>query len=69
MAYQISDNCLGCGACVVACAVDAIYADNRKFKIDEEKCISCGACTDLCPISAISEKLGDYEHESSSSNR
>lgn len=56
MAYQISDECLGCGACTAACGVDAIYEKEGRYHIDKEKCISCGACTDLCPVSAIDEE-------------
>ena len=56
MAYQISDDCLGCGACTAACSVDAIYSEGSVYKIDKENCINCGACVDLCPVSAIEEK-------------
>lgn len=56
MAYEISEECLGCGACTVACSVNAIYPEKGIFKIDDKKCTGCGACEELCPIAAISEK-------------
>ena len=49
MAYQISDECISCGACEGECPVSAISAGDGKYVIDEATCIECGACTYVCP--------------------
>jgi Fe-S-cluster-containing hydrogenase component 2 len=48
--------CVGCGACVGVCPVEAISMDKDKAKIDQETCIECGACITECPVEAISSK-------------
>jgi NAD-dependent dihydropyrimidine dehydrogenase PreA subunit len=52
MAYKINDTCIGCGACVGECPVDAI-SEGTPFVIDAATCIDCGACAAVCPVSAI----------------
>jgi len=52
MAYKISDTCIGCGACVGECPVDAI-SEGTPYEIDPATCIDCGACAAVCPVSAI----------------
>ncbi len=54
--YHINESCIGCSACIVACAVNAIIATEGKYKIDQKFCINCGACTELCPVNAITIK-------------
>ena len=58
MAYQIDkEKCVGCGACVGACPVEAItMGDDGKAVIDAEKCISCGTCAAVCPVGAPSDE-------------
>ena len=34
MAYQISDDCISCGACAAECPVSAISEGDGKFVID-----------------------------------
>ena len=48
-----TEKCKGVGACVEACAVDAIRVENNKAVVDEGECIDCGACVDACPNDAI----------------
>ena len=54
MSYKINENvCIGCGACIGACSVDAISRnEDGKAVIDKEKCISCGTCYAVCPVEA-----------------
>ncbi len=52
MAYKINDTCIGCGACVGECPVDAI-SEGTPYEIDPATCIDCGACAAVCPVSAI----------------
>ena len=50
MAYQISDECIKCGACAEECPVSAISEGETIYVIDPEICIDCGACADVCPV-------------------
>lgn len=54
MAYKISDECIGCGACAATCPTEAIYEGDGKFEIDADKCVDCGSCAAGCPVEAIS---------------
>lgn len=55
MAVNINkESCIGCGACVDTCPVEALFMDDEKAVCDEEKCVDCGACVDACPVEAIS---------------
>jgi len=52
--YIINEKCIGCGACVRRCPVDAISGERRKLHtIDLEKCIKCGNCVEACKFDAI----------------
>jgi len=52
MAYIISDECIGCGACVDECPVSCITMKDGKAIIDAENCAECGSCADVCPVDA-----------------
>lgn len=46
--------CIGCGACVSICPVEAIsFGADGKAQIDQTKCLKCGACEGTCPVEAI----------------
>ena len=45
------DKCIGCGSCVDACVVGAVYWDNEINK--PMICIQCGFCVDFCPHGVI----------------
>lgn len=49
------ETCVGCGACVGMCPVNAISIVDDKASIDPDVCISCGSCMGACPVNAISE--------------
>lgn len=57
MPVKISvDTCIGCGACVGVCPVEALSLnDEGKSVCDEGTCIDCGACVGTCPVEAISQ--------------
>ena len=46
--------CIGCGACISICPVEAIsFDDDGRAKINPDICIKCGACQATCPVMAI----------------
>lgn len=54
MAVNINkETCIGCGACIDTCPVEALVMENDKAVCDAEKCVDCGACVDSCPVEAI----------------
>src|SRR5210317_2066875 len=46
-------DCTTCGACLKACAHDAITLVNGKAVIAEERCTGCGRCITICEHQAI----------------
>ena len=56
MAYQISDDCISCGACQAECPVDAISEGDGKYVIDADQCVECGTCAAECPNDAITQE-------------
>jgi len=52
--YTITDDCVGCGACVKVCPQDAIRGEKKKRHIiDRSACVKCGACRSACKFGAI----------------
>jgi uncharacterized Fe-S center protein len=45
--------CTGCGACLKACAHDAIRIIEGKATIDPELCAGCSRCISVCPVKVI----------------
>lgn len=53
MINVIVEKCVGCGACVQACAYNAITLPDDVAVIDKDACVLCGACVQACPFEAI----------------
>ena len=54
LVYQITEKCVGCGACRKVCPVSAISGNPKnKHLINESKCIKCGLCFQTCKFKAI----------------
>jgi len=68
MAHRITDSCIGCTACILACPVDCIGgAWMQTHVIDRGRCIDCSACAAICPVDAITgwwvkEKVPKRDH-------
>ncbi|MBN4074662.1 4Fe-4S binding protein, partial [bacterium AH-315-E09] len=53
----VSENCIGCTACLRACPVNCIKGAPKEIhKIVQSDCIKCGACYDICRFEAIMKK-------------
>ncbi len=50
---QVSDACVGCGACERACPMGTINAE-RAYASDSGECTLCLDCATVCPVDAIS---------------
>jgi electron transfer flavoprotein alpha subunit len=46
--------CIGCEACVEACAFGALSMDDVGIVVGNDNCTACGACIDECPVEALS---------------
>jgi len=60
MPWIDKNKCVGCGACIKICPVEAISMKDGKAEIYMDKCIRCGKCHDVCPKEAVrhdSEKI------------
>lgn len=52
--YAISEDCIGCGACVRVCPTKAIEGEKKMMhRILAEHCIKCGSCKDVCNVNAV----------------
>ncbi len=48
-----NERCVGCGACVEVCPVQAISMNGGKANIDADRCVNCGRCAQVCPQEAL----------------
>jgi ferredoxin len=52
--YEITDACIGCGACETECPEEAVRP-GEIYRILPEVCSACGNCADVCPVEACIE--------------
>jgi pyruvate formate lyase activating enzyme len=45
--------CIGCGACALACPLDACELTDNGVVTDPERCKLCGKCAEACPTLAL----------------
>ncbi len=59
MSYTITEDCIGCTACVRKCPAGAIHGERKaRHVINPDLCIECGACGRVCPSHAVRDPLG-----------
>jgi ferredoxin len=46
--------CVGCGACLERCQMEALHLEDDQASLDLERCIGCGLCVTTCPSGALS---------------
>lgn len=59
--FEVTDACLGCGACLKTCPESAIRPAPRDYPsplvVLEDRCTACAECAEVCPASAIEQVL------------
>ena len=60
LTMRITDDCVGCRACIDAFECPAILFDEEenRARIDQNRCIGCGVCVHVCPAGAIRAEGG-----------
>lgn len=58
LSIEITEDCVGCGACVKKCFVEAIEIKEGRA-VMSEYCTLCGRCAGVCPENAIKLKLNN----------
>ncbi len=60
MSLYITEQCIGCGACLRICPVEAVAGKPKKrHEIDSQRCIECSACGRVCPSGSVVTILGE----------
>jgi len=56
MIPKISEECIGCGACVSICPKQVLQMKDRKAYVSEpNKCDQLWGCIQMCPVGAITK--------------
>ncbi|MBR1822678.1 MAG: 4Fe-4S binding protein [Ruminococcus sp.] len=50
--YFVTDDCVGCGACLSVCPQNCIDLA-EKAEIRQQNCLHCGNCAEICPAGAV----------------
>ena len=58
LTVAVGQECVGCGACLGVCPVQAISLNNGRAHIGEW-CKGCGRCAQTCPAEAISLRVAE----------
>jgi len=59
----VSEKCLGCGLCVDACPIGAVFWNDVTNK--PAICVHCGFCADHCPHAVLAlEEIEEVNHAS-----
>lgn len=57
--FEVTDACVGCGACIKTCPENAIHPAPRDHPspllVLEDSCTACAECAEVCPVSAIEQ--------------
>ena len=51
--YFVTDNCIGCGACLNDCPQSCIDMTDSRAVIRQQNCLHCGNCAAICPVGAV----------------
>ena len=54
--YFVTDNCIGCGSCLLCCPQSCIDIADKKAIIHQRNCLHCGNCAEICPAHAIERR-------------
>lgn len=52
-AFQVSDECVGCGICTRVCPAGCVRLEKQHAVHDPERCQACYACVHACPKMAV----------------
>lgn len=54
--YFVTNNCIGCGSCLLICPQNCIDIADKKAIIHQRNCLHCGNCAEICPAHAIERR-------------